>query len=564
MAENKLVPISIENTDGVILALQGRGFRASFRHDDGAYDTPSLAAVQATRTGSFPSYVRSQPTGKVFPLHVTIKSRDSRGMFDLVTNRFDPKFGLQILRAQDDCDGILKRVDVVAQQAVHEQRSPRAVTLPLYSPAPYWESDAVVSEATAIGQQAPTPGDGVFAAPYNAGSAEAFPTFSIQPATQKFATGGWTYLREITYCNRSEFPLTGPASGKWLIDVTDGGWDTAAIIDVSAITTSCSTTVSIGQAMPFDVTVASTAAFDQEGFLLADPGGGSEEQFEYEIKNGTEFTLLRRNLHHDLPETHTASFTIHQSRMNQDGDDIAVFIDSVQVPSSRVEIADVDTASTKVWVEIADGPAVSAILNQTVLFGGTVLQFQDVHPFVVGDYLVAKRSDGPLFESILVTAKTDRTVTVLRGQRGSASGVGFNAATVFYRSGHHIQLAWNNTKATEGAALSRSTNPERFLIDLSTSDNDSWNWSMSNFPLWADATRQSGGWRRIIYPGRPDIPELIRNRLSAKTTLDYDVAGDEARFVDQDPTGASPNFDALEFVSPLGIDDVAGGLRLAF
>ena len=125
-----------------------------------------------------------------------------------------------------------------------------------------------------------------------------------------------------------------------------------------------------------------------------------------------------------------------------------------------------------------------------------------------------------------------------------------SAAVKIFRSGHHIQLAYDYT----GISAVRPTNPDPPLIDTTLSTNLKWDWTTS--PLWSNdlgnGDRRPGGFRRILYAGREDIPALRKNRLSAFTTLT--AFGTTATWQDLEPDPLKPNFDAIEFTACCGID----------
>src|SRR3990167_7584041 len=238
-------------------------------------------------------------------------------------------------------------------------------------------------------------------------------------------------------------------------------------------------------------------------------------------------------------------------QMQADGDDIAVFVDDVQVPPERVRLVAMNTASTAVWIEIADAPAQNSTLKTAIAAGTTTFTFRDEeHGFKVGDYLVWL-NNAAAYEQARVNSVDGADVTVTRSVRNTTAGAASISATI-YRSGHHIQLAWNWS-----AAPTRPTDPDPPPINLATNSNLLWEWIAA--PLWPDNNRRPGGWRRILYDGRDDIPELRKNRLQSKVALD--ISGASIRFADIEPTAGRPNFDAVEFRACCGIDDVAGAIE---
>jgi hypothetical protein len=464
MTYRKLVPISF---GGVGLTTLGR--RAYFEYDEGAFDTPEHSPIELGRVGRFPSHVRVQPSGKTFPLHIVVLSPDSEGQFAEIGRIFDPSNGLQTLVLENDC-GDRRRVDCVPQRVIHDRNHHRPLVVPLFAPNPLLEDIAQTIDTELIDAL----NNPVILALRNEGNYDALPTFTAEAQVLKLAAEGYIYVQEVAYANRSEFSLTGPGSGTWLIDVTNGGLDTAT--------------------------------------------------------------------------------EIAAARMLITGDDVAVFVDEVQVPPEKVRIADINTALTKIWIELSDAPSVNADLITAIIAGTTVFEFVDEnHGFSAGDYL-AWVNDAAATEQARVASVDGADVTVTRSERNTVAGASAIGITI-YKSGHHIQIAWGWP-----AAPTRPADPDPPLIDTTASTNLQWEWLIA--PIWPDNNRRPGGWRRILYDGRADIPDLRKNRLSAKVALDSDAGGaPDVRFTDIDPTAARPNFDALEFTACCGVDDVLGAIE---
>ncbi len=463
MARRKLTPISFRG-----IGLNTIGRTSFFDLDEGAYNSPLHSPVSVDKQGDFPSFLRLQPGPKTFPLRIVIKSKAKLEQFRAISRIFDPSLGEGTLILEDNsCSPVQQfRLQVAPQQIVVEERTDSAVVVPLFAANPILEdsvADSVTDTITASFIQLTIRNDG------------SYPTdrliFDTVIDSDKLPAEGYTLMEEIAYANRSEFSLTGPGSGTWMLLVREG-WDTEAEI------------------------------------LAGD--------------------------------------------MESDGRDIAVFVDEVQVPPEKVSIRNIDTVFTKVWIEISDSPAQFADLKESIAGGDLTFNFiRGDHGFRVGDYLVWI-NDAAATEQARVTSVGDRSVLVERGLRNTTAGASA-AATRIFRSGHHIQLAWNYI----GVLDPRPTNPDIPLIDLDISNNLGWDWT--NAPMWPDDDRRPGGFRRILYNGREDVPELRKNRLSAKTTLI--PFGATATWQDRDPTAAAPNFDAIEFTACCGIDDVLGAIE---
>jgi len=546
MPRRVMVPLRFA---GVGLSPKGSR-KAYFDYMDGAFATPTHTPVTVSRLGAgrFPSYARSQAEAKVLPLKIIIISRDSEGQFWALSKLFDPTSGPQYLEVED-ADGVEKRVLCVPQGIILPEAHDKPLVVPLFAADPRLEANAasVVSGTKAAANLASSQLD---LSVRNEGSTDALPTITITPLVATTPLQGYAQMAEIAYANRSELPLTGPASGTWLLELT-GGWNTAAIIN-TAITTTCSTTITAAQGMPFDVTVTSTAGWDPHGMLIVTTGG--TEQFAYEVIDATTIRLLGRAMGGTTAVLHTANFTVTMSRMQLDGRDIAVFLDEAKVPDRKITIDGINTTTTKVWIEIADAAAFSALTTAAVTTGLSyiTLPLPEGHGFAAGDW-VLWTNDAAAIVGGIIASQTVRSVFVVLLRNSPAFGT-TSAGRAIYRADRHIQLAWDS--AVVGTA--RPVNPDPPLIDTDVSTNLTWYWNGA--PVWAEGNQRPGGWRRIVYDGRDDVLALRRNRLSTRVGLDDDGAG-RVRFTDTDPDAAKPNFDAIEFRSPLGIDDAAGAIE---
>lgn len=463
MSRRNMIPISFGGT-----GLTTTGRRAHFEYDEGAYHTPDRSSVSLNRVGRFPSHVRVQPQGKMFPLRMIITSKDSERQFREISRIFNPDDGLQLFVVDDECD-VRRRVLCVPQRIILDVDNDKSLVIPLWAPSGVLEADVATTVASGI--LTATPGDTITFSLRNEGSHEALPTFVATATQQKVPAEGHRYVYEVAYANRSEFSLTGPGSGTWLLQIAPPTFDTVA-----------------------------------------------------EIAAG---------------------------RMLATGDDIVVFVDGVEVDPAKVRLNNMNTTDTEVWIEIADGPSKNALLQTAIVAGTLVFDFPEDHPFQEGDYLVWD-NDATTTEQARVISVDGDQVTVTRGLRNTTAGASAIGIRI-YRSSHHIQLAHGFT-----GAATRPPDPNPPLIDLDISTNLQWEWPLG--PMTPDNNRRPGGWRRIIYEGREDVPELRKNKLSAFTALDLD-GSTFVRFADVNPTAARPNFDAIEFQACCGIDDVLGAIE---
>ncbi len=543
MPQTELKPISY---NGVTLNDATRS--VFFLKGHGVHDNTPPSIVSVERIGVFPSYVRTQPgPGKIYVLAL-FPITDPAAVIDALRPTFDPSIQVPPVLIVEDENGVQKLCPMVPQ-GMHFQAG-GWWEIPLWAPEPDFVSlttnnSTVTALADVTKPFTPTVS--------NDGDGNAFPhSITIKPQAKKTAWGGWQKMWELTFAWRSEFPATSPGSGSWLLDVTDGGINTAAIVDIPAITTTCTTTITAAQAMsrgtPFSLVVGSTSGWDAKGILLTTD---TEEQFEYEIIDATHIDVSARALGGTTAVLHTAGpdFTIHQSRMLKDGRDIAVLINNVQVVPEKVNLIGMDTSSTKIWVEFSQGPGSQALIEDAGdgTSGETdfILDRAD-HGWKVGDYLV--KDGAAADEQVRIAAIDGINITVVRGVRNSpASSVVKNE--VFWKVDTHVQVAYNSSVALE----ERPTNPDPPLINLSLSTNLQWEWTTA--PIWSAASRSAGAWIRSLYSG----PAAIASRLSAMIGLD--VTGSSIRFTDIEPTAGKPNFDCVEFQSACGIDDSAGAIE---
>ncbi len=538
----KLRPISLAGTP-----LNSADREVHFLRGFNIHNTPVPTPITVERLGEFPSYVRTQPgAGKAFPI-AFILLRETQQVLEELRDLFDPVRGLGTLILQDG-DGIQKQIQAVRQGL---KRDRGTWVAPLWAPDPTLLdvalSSSTITELATATSFSPNPD--------NIGDTDAEPKFTISPQLRQLATQGYAQMREVTYAWRSELPAAGPGSGTWLLELTEGiAWDTSVLIRVPAITTTLTTAITVGQAMPFTVTVPSTTGFDQEGVLIIEPTTGDVEQFEYNVASGTTLQLTARALGGTSAADHAGggADVVQQSRLLRNGDDIAVFVDGVQIAPEKVSVDGMNTTNTRVWIELADSPARSAKASKAIDASDTTITFEIAsHGFVVGDYVVWQPTTGDE-EQARVTAVSGAVITVVRAVRNSPSAGAALVGTIVFRAGHHIQLAYNFSKAP-----ARPANPDPPLIDLFNSTNFNWHWAttLANPPIWAENNKRAGGWRRILV-GSP----FGGNRNAAITVLDAN--GQDIRFADGEPGGSRPNFDAIEFASACGVSTAPSGIQL--
>lgn len=513
--------------------------------NEGGHNTPEHSGVSSSRLGRFPKRVREQPNEKTLPLRFTFAGCDHEGQFWALSRIFDPTLGPRILLMRDG-HLVYKQVTGVPTGIVNDGSGPQDDTewvVPLLAARGVLETptETIISNdlvsAVAVNYS-----------PNNIGTYFAQPIIEIEPIVRKNASQAWTKVREVTYSNRAEFPLTGPAADAWLIELTNGGWDTAAVITgtqraqlngaIDAVVTSIPYDTGINGFLP----VAGAAMIGTEQITWT-AGGGAV--------SGT-LTGVVRGAGGTTAASHADNAAIFNSEMMADGRDIAVFIDEVQVPDAQVYINAINSAATRIWVKISDGPAIVGTLRDAVSVGASTFTLTRAdHGFAVGDFIVWNDS-GSAKQMALIQAIDRNELTVQRTVRATPNANSTAADTKVYRAGRHFQIAHYWTLAP-----ARPTLEDVPLIDLNTSSNLLWEWNLG--PFWAEANRKPGGFRRILYPGREDVPIFRQNRLAFKTSLTT-VAG-QAAFLDEEPVATAPNFDALEFASPVGIDNVAGAIE---
>ncbi len=454
------------SASGSTVGLQTMGRSCTLSFEDASYNSPRHNAEIVERVGNFPSFLRLQPGGKTIILRFVIKSEAIQEQFNAIARIFNPTLGESVLTLEDrSCRPVREyQISCAPQQLIHDRGNPREVAVVLFaSGGVIFDVDEISQSDTIVPATNP-----ITINIQNDGSYPSLPAFTIpSPSLIKLPAEGYVKMREIAYANRSEFSLTSPGSGTWMLQIIDG-WDTAAIV----------------------------AAGDMES----------------------------------------------------DGKDVSVWVDEIELPPEKISLVDINTNNSEVWIEISDGPSVFGELAVAIIAGTTTFQFiRKDHGIREHDF-ITWIDDASLNEQAFVTSVSQEFVTVIRGVRNSDAigGVPGPSAigTKIYRSGHHIQLAWDRSGLS-----SRPTNPDPPLIDLGLSLNTEWHWPTA--PLWSEADeRRAGGYRRILYNGRDDVPGLRKNRLSARTSLE--ISGVFTRWTDQDPTPGAPNFDAIEFTACCG------------
>jgi hypothetical protein len=547
MARWGITPISF---NGVALSDTER--EALFLAGQGVHHSAGFNPITVERIGRFPSFSRSQPVGmKPFPISFVMRDLSEMArqkLFDL----FEPSNETRLLVVHDG-SGMSKQVSCIAQ-GVRRERG--YWVAPLLAPDPSLESTALKSRSLTL-----TGATAVFSPdPDNVGDLKAPPVLKVTVNQPRWTRGGFRFVDEITYANRSPLALQGPGTGTWLLRITNSS--SAANIKVTSnpAPVTLAAGFSSGASPPFTISaVEAISGFEDQGMLVIKNGSGQEEQFEYDSKNNgaRTFNCVKRALGGTLQRTFAAADPAWQSHMLYNCADLAVFVDGVPLPAERVTVVNPNTAATPVWVELTDRPAVEGRLRVAIVPTDTMIELRSRdHGFVVGDWAVLKDDIGGGSEVVRITAVTGAELTVQRGLRNTTA-LSVPAGQYLYRQGHHIQLAYGYSGAVTGEfnyLNTDSSHPRLPLIDLVNSNNAEWRWT--TVPMWpsADAPRPGGLMRQRVGA----------NRNQASVTLYGGDATYPAWFEDADPTASKPNYDRLEFVSALAISQFSFDAEMAW
>jgi hypothetical protein len=200
-------------------------------------------------------------------------------------------------------------------------------------------------------------------------------------------------------------------------------------------------------------------------------------------------------------------------KMQADGDDLRLMVDGVERDRW---LADMNTAATKIWVDLSFQPTVSMTLRVGIPASGTIASVE------VNEDITQLPQTGILLidsEAFIYTQKydSDRKLTgITRAARGTAEAA-HTASTSVHWIQHDTWLLYGNS----GVAAPTTNDSRKPAFSLSDSSNTSWVYTEFNDQSGARA----GGWMRwgnITTTGNGGVYTATQRALSSD---DFTVIG---------------------------------------
>lgn len=305
--------------------------------------------VFVERTHYAPVYTYKGRSVRKLPIHIKLKGTTTSQVDTIkkLFSTFDDS-GLKTLIVKD-LDNSSKQWQVSCTPVSMPDMDGQVVTINLAVPDPIWRAVSQTTDnwsITASGQtHAITPG----------GNFDTNPTYEITPTSAK--GGGFNYRIWSRVYSQSTV-----AFPNYPLEITEG-WDTSAIISDA----SRSVVINDGDGIAVDDVVITwdgeTGTFPTAGIATIE-----DEQISYTAKTATQLTGVTRGVNGTTAATHADDVVIYASKMNADGSDLRVYVDGTEVDRW---LDGIDTATTKVWINISLSPKREMTLRTAISDSGT-------------------------------------------------------------------------------------------------------------------------------------------------------------------------------------------------
>lgn len=293
-------------------------------------------------------FVGSEKTSRTFSLHIFILKQ---GDYEERKNELKQWFNTQ--------SGDIQYLVATFTENIPERRigcRPIAVdfvaglrcVVTLEANEPFWESNDVETTTWTISL------DGDTQEVENYGNINTWPVFKITGTS--IPNNTWRYQRPVSIKNNVKAALYN-----YPIEITGGGWDTAALVTNTAKATAVDDAGNIG-AGDTTITVDDTTGFYTFGLIMID-----NEQIYYSGKTATEFTGCVRGRGGTTAAAHLDNADVYQSEMFADGRDVRVELDGAEQPrwfgAAAGAATGINDDGTLIWVVISNLPGQNADLS---------------------------------------------------------------------------------------------------------------------------------------------------------------------------------------------------------
>jgi hypothetical protein len=432
----------------------GTYYEAFFRADN--YGLPTVKVNQALREGRWPVVTGLERPGKTIYIDIYIRSGTLATYQKQLMNWFDPEDETpKKLLAEDEAGGNDRYVMAICAEMIEVPAGAGrhfVVGVTIDGDIRWRENTATTDtwSITATGQTK------VLA---NGGEDDAYPILQIKPTSAK--TSGYAYksfvkVKWLASAGYSSYPT----------DICADGYNTTALIVTATATTLASDcTDSDNHLHLTDASGFATAGF---GYITdAAPG---DEQFAWTGKSSNDLTGVTRGKGGTSAGAHTAGDAVAVSKMLDNGADLRVLVDGVEVMRW---LDGIHTTTTKVWVNLDWQASASATLGTAIASSGAITTI------TASTAITSFPSSGILQiddEVFTYTGKVDSSkqfTGVTRAAKGTAMAAHTTTDTIYWLQ-HEIYILYGDVTASvigPGDALYSTAEP---MFELDHSTNTSW------------------------------------------------------------------------------------------
>ena len=364
---------------------------------------------------------------------------------------------------------------------------------------------------------------------YTRGNREAYPTITLTGGTSGKGGEGQQFLRHIFIRSRANLFYDG-ALANYPVELTGwgggaGGWGTSALVATNTCLLVAEASAINASQTSFQVRTAATsggiANLDIFGMALI-----QSEQITYtsRVLNPTAcITGVTRAVNGTVAVTHGCAIAVQQSKMQADGDDLRVLVDTVEVPRWLVGV---NTSSTKVWITRDWSPVRELILGGSV--GTGVINNLRISPTpnniavmnaIPPSGLVVIENEAILYNGKTVLSTSATLNGIIRGVQGTTVAAHGSSGTVY-------PIAQNITITYGSSALASpiQSDQHRPAFDITNSYNAQWDYK----EFYSNAATCGGAWTPTIVTSRGGSTSLYGGSRSNSSPVG-DIIGLAAR-----------------------------------
>lgn len=528
-------------------SLTGGNLTCRFRRGRGPLTTRPIRPVEVRVPLRGDQDVRGQPTATTWALWVVLGNTDETDL-DALFEIFDEERGLQFLKVTDGAASPVTWRVKARVLSIRRGSSDKYFEVVLRVPDPVWEEDTE-TDAT----EADTASTAKTWTQTNNGSRKVRGIYTLSPKGVRteadlatlMSLRGFIVQRAPEYWNNEPVHLFDDGGADDTID------HAALVNDTAVASTTLSTTISIGQSMPFTITVASAASFDPSGFIVIEHGTGDIEQFRYSAKTATTLTLEERAIGGTSAAAHASADALAQSRSLFNGDDIRVYVNGVEV---KRWLDGTNTTALKCWINATMPPVLRLTLLDD-LTAGAPADGGDLE-FVEGVASLPERGQVAIENEVITYQGRDlaarKITTIERGAHGTTAASHTASSVTVYRCDILFVVTTGFADATAVTAPLRL----RPCIQLKASTNIRWYWgdiaddALTSF--WdQDEPDRSAQWR-------PSTEQDPSDKAKALRMLESD---DFVSWETDEPAAGKPLVSRLTVDLPQGIKAASNAIN---